>query len=420
MTTGSTHIGRGHTSASPPLGASRQIAVAAIWLATLVGAIALASAGQLGGVFGSGVALMLPGLAVDVMAFASVGAILTLRRPEVRIGLVLLVAAALIVLTFLGFFYGAALTTARGKDDVVAGFTSLLGVLGIFPAFIMAGPMLALVLPDGHLPGPRWRWPVRAIAAAVAVGSASFVTRPGAIGDSLANNPLGVARVAWLETLSGLGEALYWIALPSALLLGLAGVVVRFRRSRGVERQQLKWFAAAIVAFMVFLLLGNADGATQPTMFDVLAVWSLSLPPIAIGIAVLRYRLFEIDRIISRTIGWAVVTGVIAAVFAGTVVGLQAVLVGVTQSQTVPVAVSTLVAFAAFQPVRRRVQAGVDRRFNRARYDAERTATDFAERLRDQVDLASLSGDFAGVVDAALHPRTVGVWIRPSGRGGTA
>jgi hypothetical protein len=366
--------------------------------------------------FGGGFALVLPGFAFDVMAFVTVGAILTLRRPEVRIGPVLLLAAVLLALTFLGFFYGAVLTAAGGKDDVVAGFTALLGALGIFPALIMAGPMLALMLPDGHLPGPRWRWPVRAIAVAVAFGSASFVTRPGAIGDSLANNPLGVARVGWLEALSGLGEALYWIALPSALLLGLAGVVVRFRRSRGVERQQLKWFAAAIVAFMVFLFLAIADGATQPTVFDLIAVWSLSLPPIAIGIAVLRYRLYEIDRIISRTISYGLVTALLLCVYGVAVLLLQTPLGAFTGGETVAVAASTLVAAALFQPLRRRIQAAVDRRFNRARYDAERTVASFAAVLRDEVDPLHVRAALLGAVDAAIRPHTVAVWIRGEGR----
>ena len=126
--------------------------------------------------------------------------------------------------------------------------------------------------------------------------------------------------------------------------------------------------------------------------------------PIAIGIAVTRYRLYEIDRLISRTIGWALVTGVLVLVFAGTVVGLQAILARITQGETLAVAASTLVAFALFQPVRRRVQTAVDRRFDRARYDGDRTAAAFTERLREQVDLAGLEADIAGVVDTALRP----------------
>ena len=136
------------------------------------------------------------------------------------------------------------------------------------------------------------------------------------------------------------------------------------------------------------------------------------LPPFAIGIAVTRHRLYEIDRLISRGLSWAVLSGVLVAVYAGGVLLLQTLLGGVIQGQTVAVAASTLLAAALFQPLQRRVQGAVDHRFNRARYDAERTATDFADRLRDEMDLASVSGDIVGVVDTALRPTTIGVWLR--------
>jgi membrane protein implicated in regulation of membrane protease activity len=138
-------------------------------------------------------------------------------------------------------------------------------------------------------------------------------------------------------------------------------------------------------------------------------------PPIAIGIAVTRHRLYEIDRLISRGLSWAVLSGLLLAVYAAAVLVIQTLLGGVIQGQTVAVAGSTLLAAALFQPLRRRVQVAVDHRFNRARYDAERTATDFAERLRDEVDLATVSGDIVGVVDTALRPTTIGVWIRRPG-----
>jgi hypothetical protein len=197
-------------------------------------------------------------------------------------------------------------------------------------------------------------------------------------------------------------------------------VIVRFRRSGGIERAQLKWFVAAIFAVGTLVVLALADGGldiglyagTSPTIFDVLAAASLSLPPIAIGVAILRHHLFEIDRIISRTLSWAVLSGLLVGVYAGAVLLLQTMLGGVIQGRTVAAAASTLLAAALFQPLRRRVQAAVDHRFNRAHYDAERTAIDFAERLNDEMDLAALSGDITDVVDTALHPRTVGVWIR--------
>jgi hypothetical protein len=398
---------------------TRRTIVATTWLAVLAGALALAYAAlSSGGIFDASFALVLPPLGADAVAFASVGAILSLRRPGNRVGLVLLVAGALIVLTFLGFVYGALLTVARGQDDVLAGFTALFGVLGIYPTLIVAGPMLALVLPDGHLPGARWRWAVRAIAVLVAVSSTSVLVRPGPLGGSFANNPVGVPGVAWLDALSRLGEGLASIAVPSALLLGLAGVVVRFRRARSVERQQLKWFVAANVAVVVFLSLSIADGATQPTVFDVLAVWSLSLPPIAVGIAILRYHLYEIDRLISRTVSWAVVTGVLATVFVTGVIALQAALARFTEGQTVAVAASTLVALALFQPLRRRVQSAVDRRFDRTRYDARHTVDAFAERLRNEVDLARLRTALGATAGDAVRPVSAVVWLRAGSDGG--
>jgi hypothetical protein len=205
--------------------------------------------------------------------------------------------------------------------------------------------------------------------------------------------------------------------LPIILLSSIVAIIGRFARARDLERLQLRWLVAALAAITVAIPVGFALGAVFGQ--DAAITWvpasvAFGLPPIAIGIAVLRYRLYEIDQIISRTIGWAVVTAIIAALFVGTVVGLQALLADVTQSQTVPVAASTLIAFAVFQPLRRRIQSIVDHRFNRARYDADRLATAFTDRLRDEVDLTAVSVDIAGVVDDALRPSRIGVWIRRS------
>jgi uncharacterized membrane protein YhaH (DUF805 family) len=281
--------------------------------------------------------------------------------------------------------------------------------------------LLALLFPTGRLPDERWRWPLGAIVAAVTIGSAIVVARPGPLVGTAVDSPFGASGFSGSEAFWTIGQTLGIAALLAALVLAVAAVAVRFRRSRDVERAQLKWFVAANVAVGTCLMLGLADGGflglargADTTIFDLLAYGSLSLPPIAVGIAILRYRLFEIDRLIARTVSWAVVTAVLASTFAGAVVALQALLPDFIQRQTLAVAGSTLVAFALFQPLRRRVQAAVDHRFNRARYDAERTATDFAERLRDEVDLTAVSGDIVGVVDTALRPTTIGVWIRPA------
>jgi hypothetical protein len=393
---------------------TRPIAVGATWLMTLGGAVALVAASRYGGsgLSSGGFSDFFAGLAFDVVVCATVGAILAMRKPGNRVGLLLQVAGALLAVTFLGFIAGALLTAERGEYDVLAGLAGLIGALGIYPTVVLAGPALALVFPDGHLPGPRWRWPVGTIAAVLLVGTALAATAPGRIGSSLAVNPAGVTGIPWLEAVSALGASLAALALPAALLVALAAIVVRFRRSRGAERQQLKWFVGANVMVALFLMLSLADGASEPSVFDVLAVGSLALPPIAVGMAILRYRLYEIDRIISRTVSWAVITGVLVAVVAVGVVAVQALLAGFTQGQTLAVAASTLAAFALFQPVRRRVQRAVDRRFDRARYDGERTAAAFAEHLRHEVDLGRVSAELTAAASATVRPRTATVWLR--------
>jgi hypothetical protein len=277
--------------------------------------------------------------------------------------------------------------------------------------------MVALPFPKGNMPGPAWRWPIRAIAAALAVGSALVAVQPGPIGRTFANNPLGITGIAWLTAVSAIGASLVTIAFPCALLVALASVIVRFRRARGAERQQLKWFVAANVTVIVFTLASLADGATQPTIFDFLAICSLSLPPIAVGIAVMRYRLYEIDRIISRTLSYTSLTAALGIVYIAAFLALQAVLAPLTASGgPLAVAASTLAVFAIFQPLRRRLQSTMDRRFNRSRYDAQRTVEAFAARLRDEVDLDRLGGAVQSVVGQTLAPASVGIWLRPSAR----
>ncbi len=391
---------------------TRTVVVVIAWLAAVVGAASLVfTAGTMPGVAASGMSPVLFGLSLAIVTDASVGAVLTLRRPGNIVGLALLVAAILLAVTFVGFAAGGVLTDQRGRHDVVAGVASLIGVVGIYPTIIIAGPLVALLFPNGRLPSSRWRWPVGAITALVAVGTATVVLRPGPIG-SLADNPFGVGGFSGSEPLWALGESLAAAGLPFALVLAFAAVVLRIRRSEGIERAQLKWFVGANVAFIALLTVAIFDGATGPSIFDVLAPWSLSLPPIAVGVAILRYRLFEIDRIISRTLSWAVGTSSLGAVFVGIVVGLQALSANVTGSNTLAVAASTLVVAALFHPFRRRVQGAVDRRFNRATYDAQRTTDAFAAQLRDEVDLTTLRVALVDTIDDAVRPISTTVWLR--------
>jgi hypothetical protein len=275
--------------------------------------------------------------------------------------------------------------------------------------------VLPLLFPNGHVLTPRWRW---VLVLAVAVGIAQILPTlfaPGTLeGTDQIVNPLGIEAVG---TIRGIFDVASAIGLAVVLPLVLASLILRYRRGTGIEQQQLKWFAAAVIltgsCFAVALL------PVGPLPIDFWLAWILAIPliPIAIGIAILRYRLYDIDRIISRTISWSLLTGLLVACFAGLVIGLTSLLGSLAGGSTFAVAGSTLVVFALFQPLRRRIQVAVDRRFDRARYDARRTADAFAERLRNDVDLASVQGDLLGVVVGSLQPASVAIWTRNQASG---
>ncbi len=190
-----------------------------------------------------------------------------------------------------------------------------------------------------------------------------------------------------------------------------AAVILRFRRGSAEVRQQLKW---PLLAMILFGLVYGAAAVDSRVASDGSFVFAFALAgiPISVAVAVLRYRLYAIDHIISRTVSWAVITALLVGAFVATVFGLQAVLVGVTQASTIAVAASTLVAFGLFQPVRRRVQRVVDRRFDRARFDAERTAAGFADRLRGEVAIDAIASDLQATLDASIKPSAQVLWLR--------
>ena len=202
------------------------------------------------------------------------------------------------------------------------------------------------------------------------------------------------------------------MALP-AVLGAAVSLVVRWRRAGQVERAQLKWLVAvaSVAAVALSASIVVSGGPVGDALFAVFLAACLALP-VAIGIAVLRYRLYEVDHIISRTIGYAVVTGILGAVFVGTILAAGALLASFTQNQTIAVAASTLVAFALFQPVRGRVQAAVDRRFDRARVDGERVAAAFSERLRHDVELSTVADELLSTIDATIKPAARSLWLR--------
>jgi hypothetical protein len=293
-----------------------------------------------------------------------------------------------------------------------------------FPLTITLVAVLAISFPGGRLPIGRWRRP-----AVLLVGAMAAITLAGAVWpvievfpDGISNEPVRMhnpLRLLPADMLGSVTDALSSVAGPvlfALLLVSIASVLVRYRRSSGTERLQLRWLMAGLASIVAAIPLGFLLFAAFGTAIQGLAwlpaIVAFTLPPIAIGFAVTRYRLYEIDRIISRTIGWAGITGVLALIYLAGLLILQSALGGFTQGNTFAVAASTLLAAAAFQPLRRRIQVAVDHRFDRARYDGERIAAAFGERLRDQVELTRLTADVVGTVVGSLRPGAAGLWVR--------
>lgn len=342
-------------------------------------------------------------------SYVLVGLLLSGRRRAGPIAAVLLAGGALLAATPFGYAVGGELFFVYPASQL-ANALFLIGPVAFGPAFSLILPGLALVFPTGSLPSPRWRAPVGLVAAAIGIGTVLELVRPGQVtGTEGSRNPFGIDAVP--ASLLDLALPLISAGIVGAMALGLAAVLTRYRFGDVTSRQQLRWFVAAALLAAVPLPLSAISGEGGP-FWGALACVGLLLVPVSVGIAVTRHRLYEIDRLLSRTIGWGIVTGVLVAVFAALVVGLQALLTDVTQGQTLAVAASTLVAFALFQPVRRRVQSLVDRRFDRARYDGQLTAAAFTERIRDHIDLAGVQADLATTVGAALHPSVTSVWVR--------
>jgi hypothetical protein len=284
-----------------------------------------------------------------------------------------------------------------------------------YSATVVVGlPLLSFVLlltPTGSLPSPRWRWWARVTVAApvtllvaTAVASGPLDPKYQAVGGPFDFRGLGGA----LLVVNQLALAVTTLAV----VVAAGSLVVRFRRARGTERQQLRWVALAaalVVPAGVAVLGGMALGAT------VVLTWAIgacvAVLPLAIGAAILRYRLYDLDRIISRALAYGVLTVLLGGGYAGVVLGLGQLL---GRQSSLVVAGATLAVAALFQPARRRIQRAVDRRFNRRRYDAAQTITGFSARLRQQIDLDTLTTELLAVVAQTMQPTQVSLWLRPT------
>jgi hypothetical protein len=388
-----------------------------LWSMTAVGSVALIAVLFTDPIFRDSAAvseddaftlLALPILAVGATVFASTGALIVRRRPGNHVGWALIACGLAIVTTFGGFAVGASATAKLGPADPLAGWFSLLGGLAIYPLLAVVG-FVGLVFPNGSLPSPRWRWATGLLVTALLAGTLIIAVTPGVVSDGLGINPLGI-DAPLVSTLAPIGLVLGPIGAFGVIVLAAMGVAVRARLATGIQRQQFKWFLGATALTAIFVPLGFLSSESDP--FDVVGMVSISLLPISIGIAILRYRLYEIDRIVSRTLAWGLISALLVAVFTGGLLALQALLSGITQGDTLAVAGSTLVTAALFQPVRGRIQAVVDRRFNRAKIDAQLSAQALTARLRTGVELASVTAALEETASDGLAPSHVATWIR--------
>jgi hypothetical protein len=355
------------------------------------------------------------------LAFAVVGFVVAWRKPDNPLGWLILGVAGLFALSEDASFYAVADYRLR-HGGLPLGWLALLTQPGWAPAIASIG-LIVLLFPDGRLPSRRWGWalwPYLGLALLWIIGALAFTA--GAIGshdirvDSGGNlwvlsHPSGGA--AWW----GAAQNLFFFVLFVSWVGALAAQVISYRRASGERRQQLKWLMTGAGSCLIAFLLGSGlldrvRGAPGIVNGLVIAAGFLALP-VCIGVGILRYRLFDIDRIISRTLAYALVTGLLVGVYAGLVLLATQVL---RFSSPVAVAGSTLAAAALFTPLRRWVQRAVDRRFNRARYDADAAVTAFAARLKDAVNLDSVRDDLVGTVHAALEPAQLSVWISGGGR----
>jgi MFS family permease len=347
---------------------------------------------------------------VIVLTFAGVGLLIARRQPGNPIGWMMVTFTLVYVLGGAANYYAVLYYGLGHRGLPLAALALLLGSVQV-PSFAMV-PVVILLFPDGRVRGRRWRWAVRAYAGLVAFVLAGTVAVAAV---ALAGHTVRMSPTGTLTSSSHLAQ---WLTNPPAWLSGpIVGAIViiglsfvghqmlSWRRAGGDHRQQLKWLACGGAVAAVSLILAVSHG-----------VWflaGLAALPVGIGVGILRYRLYDIDRIISRTLAYALVTGVLVGVYAGMVLLATKVL---SVHSTVAVAAATLAAAALFNPLRRRVQNIVDRRFNRARYNADRIIAGFASRLQGTVDLDAVRVDLASSVKQTLEPAHISVWIRAEGR----
>jgi hypothetical protein len=351
-----------------------------------------------------------------VVIDATVGAIVASRRPENPVGwLLCLSGLATSTSTFTSQYAIYALLAQ--PNSLPAGEAMAWIASWMLPIMNGVQVFYLLLFPTGRLPSRRWRWLAWLTVAYILVGVILSAFSPGAHLGSLGpiRNPLGI------EGLTQFYKAVLYTMSPALFLAAAFSLFVRLRRAVGVERQQLKWLAYAagglvIVSILTIITIAIDTPRWYEWVANAILVAVTPGVPVAIGIAILRYRLYDIDRIINRTLVYSLLTAILASVYFGGVTVTQALFRNITDQQELPqvvVVTSTLAIAALFNPLRHRIQSFIDRRFYRSKYDARKTLEGFSAKLRDETDLDALNEDLVGVVRETMQPAHVSLWLRP-------
>ena len=366
--------------------------------------------------------------AIFAVTGTAVGLLIALNRPDHRVGWLLLGAGALSALQFFGDEYSI-YSFFAGREPLPA--ASWLGWLNAWiwvPGVATIATLAPLYFPDGRLPSPAWRWAVWVAVAATVFTAGSAMADPLQIATNMRGAPPPYDPRAFGPIAEKAGVLFGFIGFPLitvAAFAGAASVVRRFRRARGAERQQIKWFAfgamwmaiAAAVNVVAQIVFGlgaatvyGAPGLWKIAEYFLIAAFAFVI--VSVGLAILRYRLYDVDLVINRTVVYGTLSAVLAATYLVLVVLFQALLRPFTGGSEIAVAASTLATLALVQPLRMRIKDAIDRRFYRSRYDAVRTLDELARRLRDEVDLDAVRSDVLEVVGTTLSPAHAGVWLR--------
>jgi len=389
----------------------------ALWVAFLIlGVVALTSVAFDPRIAANAVSQLLP-----LLAFATVGAIIIWRRPRNRIGWLFLGVALLVASTHAGLAYSEyalSIDTRFPGGAVAAWIASWSASVG----FLMLFTLLLLLFPTGDLPSRRWRPLLRLIAVALLTTALARMFREGPLlspfdEEALRDGTLNPFGIAGLEGVSDVARAVERAFGLFVVVLAGISVLSRYRSAGFAERQQLKWFGFAALSLVGVLVVGNSLPLVFGASPYMVLWWSLVFPaalalvPISAGLAILRYRLYDIDVLINRTLVYGALTTTLAVTYVATVVLLQAILRPLTSGSELAVAGSTLATLALVQPLRRRIQQGVDRRFYRSRYDAASTLDALSARLRDEVHLDAVRADVLDAVGRTLQPAHAGLWL---------